>query len=161
MHEYHLKNRPNREIISESEINDILQKGKFIVISACRDSEPYIVTLSYGFNAKERSLYVHCAPNGLKIDFFKSNNRICATIIEDGGYVVDECGHNYRTVVFWGEIHFVKDLEEKKYGMGILLNHLENNSKVIREKLLKSEDYYSNMEVLRIDIKQIHAKAGR
>ena len=45
--------------------------------------------------------------------------------------------------------------------MGILLNHLENNSKVIREKLLKSEDYYSNMEVLRIDIKQIHAKAGR
>ena len=111
MHEYHLKNRPNREIISESEINDILQKVKFIVISACRDSEPYIVTLSYGFDAKERSLYVHCAPNGLKIDFFKSNNRICATIIEDGGYVVDECGHNYRTVVFWGEIHFVKDLE--------------------------------------------------
>ena len=161
MQEYHLKNRPNREIISESEINDILQKGKFVVISACRDSEPYIVTLSYGFNAKERSLYVHCAPNGLKIDFFKSNNRICATIIEDGGYVVDECGHNYRTVVLWGEIHFVTDLEEKKYGMGILLNHLESNSQVIREKLLKSEDYYSNMEVLRIDIKQIHAKAGR
>jgi uncharacterized protein len=161
MQEYHLKNRPNREIISESEIYDILQRGKFVVISMCRDNEPYIVTLSYGYDAKERSLYVHCAPRGLKIDFFKSNNRICATIIEDGGYVVDECGHNYRTVVFWGNIHFVTDLEEKKYGMGILLNHLENDRQVILEKLLKSEDYYSNMEVLRIDIKQIHAKAGR
>ena len=63
MQEYHLKNRPNREIISESEINDILQKGKFVVLSACRDNEPYIVTLSYGFDANERSLYVHCAPN--------------------------------------------------------------------------------------------------
>ena len=63
--------------------------------------------------------------------------------------------------MFWGDIHFVSDLEEKKYGMGILLNHLENNGQVIMEKLLKSQDYYSNMEVLRIDIKQIHAKTGR
>ena len=63
--------------------------------------------------------------------------------------------------MFWGDIHFVSDLEEKKYGMSILLNHLENNGQVIREKLLKSEDYFSNMEVLRIDIKQIHAKTGR
>ena len=161
MKEYHLKNRPNREIISESEINEILLHGKFVVISMCRKNEPYIVTLSYGFDAKQRSLYVHCAPNGLKVDFIKSNNSICATIIEDGGYVADECAHNYKSVVFWGDICFVEDLEEKKYGMGILMNHLENKEQVIREKLLKSEDYYSNMKVLRIDIKQIHAKAGR
>jgi len=161
MTEYHLKNRPNREIISDSEINDILLKGKFTVISMCRDNEPYIVTLSYGFDAKKNSLYVHCAPLGLKIDFIKSNPRICATVIEDGGYIADECGHNYRTVVFWGEMHFVEDLEEKKHGMGILLNHLEKNGQVIQEKLLKSDDYYSKMEMLRIDIKQIHAKAGR
>ena len=95
MKEYHLRNRPNREIISDREINDILQKGKFVVISMCRDNETYIVTLSYGFDAKERALYVHCAPNGLKVDFFKTNNRISATIIEDGGYVADECAHNY------------------------------------------------------------------
>jgi len=161
MQEYHLKNRPNREIILDSDINDILRKGKFAVISMCRDNEPYIVSLSYGFDSRKRSIYVHCAPQGLKIDFFKSNSRICATIIEDGGYIADECGHNYKSVVFWGDIHFVTELEEKKYGMGILLNHLEINSQIIEDKLKKSDDYYSKMEVLRIDIKQIHAKAGR
>ncbi|MDP4240422.1 MAG: pyridoxamine 5'-phosphate oxidase family protein [Bacteroidota bacterium] len=161
MQEYHLKNRPNREIKADSEINDILQRGKFAVISMCRNNEPYIVSLSYGFDAEKKSLYVHCAPQGLKIDFFHSNPRICATIIEDGGYVIDECAHNYKTVVFWGNICFVTDLEEKKHGMKILLNHLENNRNLIQEKLSKSDDYYSNMEVLRIDIKQIHAKAGR
>ena len=161
MKEYHLKNRPDREIISDSEINDILREGKYVVISMCRNNEPYIVTLSYGFDAKQRSLYVHCAPNGLKVDFFKTNNRICATIIEDGGYVADECAHQYKTVVFWGELFFVQDMEEKKHGMTILLNHLENKKEVIQEKLLKSENYYSNMEVLRIDINQIHAKTGR
>jgi len=161
MQEYHLKNRPDREITQDTEIYEILQKGQFLVISTCRNNEPYIVSLSYGFDAKNKSIFVHCAKSGLKIDFFKSNGRVCATIIEDGGYVTEECGHNYRSVVFWGDIHFISDLEEKKYGMGILLNHLENNGQVIREKLLKSEDYYSHMEVLRIDIKQIHAKAGR
>ena len=134
MTEYHLKNRPNREIISDSEINDILLKGKFTVISMCRDNEPYIVTLCYGFVAKKRSLYAHCAPNGLKVDFFKTNNRIYATIIEDGGYVADECAHMYKTVVFFGTISFVKDLDEKKHGMTILLNHLENDNEVIHEK---------------------------
>ena len=58
-------------------------------------------------------------------------------------------------------IHFVMNLEEKKHGMKMLLNHLEDDTDVIREKILKSDDYYSKMEVLRIDIKQIHAKAGR
>ena len=161
MQEYHLKNRPNREIVSDGEINEILQNGKFVVISACRDNEPYIVTLSYGFDAHASALYVHCAPHGLKMDFFKSNSRICATIIEDGGYIADECGHKYKTVVFWGDISVVTGLEEKKHGMKILLHQLENNPEVIQEKVLKSDNYYSNMEVLRIDIKQIHAKAGR
>jgi len=161
MQEYHLRNRPNREITTDQEINDILQKGKFIVISMCRDNEPYLVSLSYGFDADKKSLYVHCAPQGLKIDFLKANPRICATIIEDGGYIADECGHNYRTVVFWGDTCFVTDLEEKKHGMNILLNQLEHNKDMIQKKLLKSNDYYSNMEVLRIDIRQIHAKAGR
>jgi hypothetical protein len=53
------------------------------------------------------------------------------------------------------------DLDEKKHGMGILLNHLEQDSKVIEDKLIKSEEYCSKMEVLRLDILQIHGKAGR
>ena len=161
MQDYHLRNRPDREITGEQEIKDILQRGKFNVISTCRENEPYVITLSYGFDAARNSIYIHSAPKGLKIDFFKSNSRVCATIIEDGGYVEDECGHNYKSVVFWGNVSFVTDLEEKKHGMKILLNHLENSPSVIQEKLLKSDDYYSRMEVLRIDIEQIHAKAGR
>lgn len=161
MQKYHLKNRPDREITSDLEIKEILQKGKYCIVSMCKGDEPYIVTLSYGFDVDNNSLYFHCASEGLKLDFIKANSRICATVIEDGGYVVDECAHNYETVVFWGDVSFVTELEEKKHGMKILLNHLEDDSEVIQEKILKSENYYSKMNVLRIDIKQIHAKAGR
>ena len=161
MHNYHLLNRPNREISSKNEIQDIILKGKYCIVSMCRDNEPYIVTLSYGFDSEKNSLYFHCGTEGLKLDFLQSNSKVCATIIEDGGYIENECGHNYKSVVFWGDMKIVSDLEEKKHGMLVLLKHLEKDSLFIQEKLLKSADYYSKMVVLKLDIVQIHGKAGK
>lgn len=162
MQTYHINNRPNREITDINEIKSIIKNGKFTTISMCRNNEPYVVTLSYGFDYAKDVLYFHCARQGLKLDFIKANPLVCATIIEDGGYVIDECGHNYRSVVFWGKMEIVTDLNEKKVGMSILLNHLETKPEIIKEKLLKSDSYYPNkMEVLKLSITQIHAKAGR
>jgi len=161
MQKYHLQNRPNREIISQPEIIEILKKGKYAVISMCANNEPYIVTLSYGFDELRNTLYFHCSKQGLKLDFIKKNPRVCATIIEDGGYIQDECGHKYKTAVFWGDMKFVSDLDEKKHGMSILLNHLENKPEIIGDKLSVSDTYYDKMEVLKLKIIQIHAKAGR
>ena len=161
MQQYHLQNRPDRELTSISAIKDILKNGKYAVISMCRDNEPYIVTLSYGYDSKNNSLYFHCSTKGLKLDFIKYNPYVCATVIEDGGYVLNECGHNYKTVVLWGNLAIVTDPDEKKHGMETLLIHPENNSEVIAEKLLKLDEYFSKMEVLKLDIIQIHGKAGR
>jgi nitroimidazol reductase NimA-like FMN-containing flavoprotein (pyridoxamine 5'-phosphate oxidase superfamily) len=162
MEQYHLQNRPNREITSAQEIHEILKNGKYVVISMCRENEPYVVTLSYGYDPESNSLYFHSAKKGLKLDFIQANPYVCATVIADGGYVIDECAHNYRTVVFWGNMSVVEQMDEKKRGMKVLLNHLENNQTVITEKFQKSDGYYySKMEVLKLEILQIHGKAGR
>ncbi|MBN1119300.1 MAG: pyridoxamine 5'-phosphate oxidase family protein [Bacteroidales bacterium] len=161
MNHYHLHNRPNREIKNSAEIQRILTNGKYSTISMCRENEPYIVTLSYGYDAENQSLYFHCATKGLKLNFLSSNKKVCATVIEDGGYISDECGHEYKSVVFWGDMQPVDDPDEKKYGMNILLHHLENKDSVIKEKILKSDESYSKMEILRLDIIHIHGKAGR
>jgi uncharacterized protein len=161
MQNYHLHNRPNREIKSDSEIYEILKNGKYSIISMCRDNEPYIVTLSYGYDSDTNSLYFHCSPHGLKLDFIRANSQVCATVIEDGGYIANECGHNYRTIVLWGNLRIVTDIDDKKHGMKIILNHLEQRSEIIKDKLQKSDEFYSKMEVLKLDITQIHGKAGR
>ena len=75
MQKYHLHNRPNREITSQIEITEILKKGKYAVISMCAENEPYIVTLSYGFDKLKNILYFHCSKQGLKLDFIKSNTQ--------------------------------------------------------------------------------------
>ena len=56
MRKYHLHNRPNRELTEKSDIDRILKEGKFAVISMCRDNEPYIVTLSYGFDSENEMI---------------------------------------------------------------------------------------------------------
>ena len=103
MQKYHLQNRPDREITDKNMITDILQNGKYAVISMCRNNEPYIVTLSYGYDSEKNSLYFHCSAFGLKLDFIKANPQVCATIIDDGGYIADECGHFYKNYSSQGQ----------------------------------------------------------
>ena len=161
MKKYHLNNKPNREIKSNKEIERILKEGKYTIISMCKDTEPYIVTLSYGYDLKQNALYFHCATKGMKMEFIESNPNVCATVIEDGGYIEDECAHEFKTLVFRGEMKIVEELEEKRYGMNVLLSHLEKKNKVIKDHILKSEKAYSNMAVLRLDIRNIIGKEGR
>ncbi len=160
MNKYHM-NKQEREIKDNNEIAEILKNGKYAVISMCRDNEPYIVTLSYGYNQSENSLYFHTALKGLKLDFIRSNPSVCATVIDDGGYNSGQCEHSYRSVVFWGNMSIVEKLEEKKLGMEVLLNHLEDMPGPIKERNLKNDKVYGNMTVLKLNIEQISGKKGK
>lgn len=161
MEKYHLNNHPEREITDETEIRGILKNGKFCTISMSRNNEPYIVTLSYGYDQENEDLYFHCADKGLKLDFIKANHDVCATVIEDGGYEDGRCEHNYRTVVFRGVMSILEEFQEKRHGMQVLLNHLEKEPDVKQEKLLKSERSFSKMNILKLHITRISGKAGK
>lgn len=160
MQTYHLQNRPTREIKEISTLHEILKNGKFVIISMCRNNEPYVVTLSYGFDNENHALFFHCAKQGVKLDFIKENPEVCATVIEDGGYVINECEHNYRTLIIRGKMKIVSDSEEKKHGMLVLLQQLEESEDVKKRMVLKSDQSYNRMEILRLDIEDIQGKAG-
>ena len=82
-------------------------------------------------------------------------------MIEDGGYEDGQCEHNFRTVVFRGVMFIAGDIGEKRHGMQVLLNHLEEKPEVKQDKLLKSEISYSKMNILRLHITWITGKAGK
>jgi uncharacterized protein len=156
---YHM-NKKEREITDQNALRKILKQGKYVTVSMCRDSEPYIVTLSYGYDQVKNALYFHCALKGLKLDFIKTNPNVCATIIEDRGYKMGNCSQAYRSVVFWGKMYLIKNLKEKEYGMDVLLNHLEDNPKKLKRRNFESEEAYSKVGVLRLDIEEMKGKQG-
>jgi nitroimidazol reductase NimA-like FMN-containing flavoprotein (pyridoxamine 5'-phosphate oxidase superfamily) len=152
--------KKEREILDNRILMEILQNGKFSTISMCRNDEPYIVTLSYGFDEISNCLYFHSAPKGLKLEFLKENQKVCGTILEDLGYVKRECSHKYRSIVFWGVMTIVEDLDEKKHAFDIMLKHLEENPSKLKKRFFKSEKSYINTCLLKLEINLITGKAS-
>ncbi|MBE7445733.1 MAG: pyridoxamine 5'-phosphate oxidase family protein [Planctomycetia bacterium] len=160
MPRYHLQKK-EREINNQKEILSIIKTGKYLTIALCRNNEPYIVTLSCGYDERKNAFYFHSRLRGLKCEFIKDNPHVCATIIEDKGYIMNDCAHEFRSVIIRGKMSFVETLEEKKYGMDILLEHLEENPDKIKQESLSNDIIYRNLGILRLDVIEMHGKWGR
>lgn len=158
---YHKLSRPEKEIDNRNEVVDILERGKYITIATCYDNQPYIVTLSYGYDQDSDTIYLHSSTKGRKLDFFRANRKVSATIIEDNGYLDGKCSHLYRTVVIDGDISVVEDEEEKRVGMLTLLNHLENSEKVRKGFSMKAGAMFDRMVMLKIEILNITGKEAK
>ena len=159
MQDYHMRKK-EREITDKNKIAQIMKHGKYVTISMCRMNKPYITTLSYGFDEEQNCLYIHSANMGLKLDILKENPNVCSTIIEDLGYIMSACSHKYRSIVFWGTMELILDLEEKKHGFDVLLKHLEENPSKVKKRFLKNEKSYVDTCIIRLDIKKVTGKAS-
>jgi nitroimidazol reductase NimA-like FMN-containing flavoprotein (pyridoxamine 5'-phosphate oxidase superfamily) len=154
--------KAEREITDRSAMEAILKEGKYAFIAMCRDSEPYIVTLSYGYDAGRNALYFHSAAKGLKLDVLAANPAVCATVIEDGGYIADECAHRYRSVVLRGQMQVVGNPAERLRGLETLAEQLETDVAARKEKISSLGDAkWRSMAILRLDIAEMTGKSGQ
>jgi len=156
---YHMK-RSEKEISERNALINVLRKGKYATVAMCRNNEPYVVTMNYGYDEGESALYFHCSLKGLKLDLIGENPSVCASVIEDLGYRMGECEQAYRSVVLWGKMYVVDDLQEKKHGIDVLLNQLEDEPDRVRERSLKSDEAYQKVGIMRLDITEMSGKQG-
>ncbi|MGA2092256.1 MAG: pyridoxamine 5'-phosphate oxidase family protein [Sedimentisphaerales bacterium] len=157
---YHMR-RSERELKDNNDIEEILKNGKYATIALCNNNEPYIVTLNYGYDSANKVLYFHAAKQGTKIDFIKSNPNACLTIIKDNGYIQKECAHSYRSVVVRGDIELVESEIEKRHGIEIMIEQLENNPEIVKSTLDDKKSTYENMQIIKLKITEIAGKEGR
>lgn len=157
MPKYHM-HKKEREITDRIKLLEIIKRGKYATIGLCHGDNPYVVTLNYGYDDTQNCLYFHSALRGLKLEFLRKNPNVCATVIQDLGYVDGQCDHKYRSAVLWGKMELVGNLEEKKHGLNVLLDHLESDPDRMKKKLLSKEDVFEKVAILRLDISQICGK---
>jgi nitroimidazol reductase NimA-like FMN-containing flavoprotein (pyridoxamine 5'-phosphate oxidase superfamily) len=157
---YHLK-RADRELTEPEDIARILRDGKYATIAMVHDGEPYLVTLSYGWDPTANALFFHMAQSGRKIDALAADPRVCATVIADGGYVVGQCKHEYRSVVMTGTIRVLTDPAEARAGMRVLIGALEDEIDPLWARYnLDGEKQWGRLSIARLDIEAITGKAG-
>lgn len=155
---YHIR-RSEKQITDRNEIQSILEKGKYGIIGLANGDEPYVVTLSYGYDKSSNCIYFHCAKEGQKIDFIKNNPKACVTILEDDGFNTDSCTHSYKTVVIRGEITFVEDKNEIQSGILMMINQLEKKEpEKIITKLQEGDKHFDYLQILKLEIEEITGK---
>ena len=138
---FHVR-RKEREITDQAEMRSVLKTTKYVTVAQCMNNEPYLVSLSHGYDEAKNCLYFHCAPEGKKLVYMQANNRVWGQAVLDYG-VTDECDYAYTCVEFWGKMVLLTDLAEKQHGMAVLvrqvsLNPEEKLSKIKPEKLSKT-----------------------
>lgn len=152
--------RKEKAIESKDEILSILKKAKYITIAMSLDDEPYLVTLSHGYDVENYCIYFHCAHEGKKIDILKNNNIVWGQAIDDYGYAEGSCDHLFATAQFRGRVSFIKDLKEKRHALVTMIHALEPDpEKVIEEQV--TEKSVKNVNIGRIDIELISGKKAK
>jgi nitroimidazol reductase NimA-like FMN-containing flavoprotein (pyridoxamine 5'-phosphate oxidase superfamily) len=126
MESYHPLRRQEQEIKDVNELKAILAKTQYVTVAMCRDDEPYLVTLSHGYDEKQNAIYFHCAYEGKKIDFLKANNRVWGQALIDRGYVQGQCDHLFASVQFSGQVSFVADAAGKRHALSVMIRQLEH-----------------------------------
>lgn len=148
MPEYHVLRR-DREIVDPDEIMDIVRRQAVLTIGMARDGVPYLVTVNYAYDASRKAFYFHSARAGKKVDYLEANPSVWCQILEDRGYLTGRCDWSYRSVHFPGTARFVRDADEARHALSLLLDKLEPDPGV-RQRLLGEADL-GEVAVCRID----------
>jgi nitroimidazol reductase NimA-like FMN-containing flavoprotein (pyridoxamine 5'-phosphate oxidase superfamily) len=72
---FHVR-RKEREITDLTEMRQVLKTTKYVTVALSRENDPYLVALSHGYDETRNCLYFHCAPEGKKLIYAQSNNRV-------------------------------------------------------------------------------------
>jgi uncharacterized protein len=154
---FHVR-RKDREVTDPQVLKSVLKSTKYITIAMCRDAEPYLVSLSHGYDEAANCLYFHCASEGKKLVYLKANCKVWGQAMLDYG-VTDECDYDYTSVQFQGKVTLLQGLGEKRHAMEVLVRQLSANPE---EKLAKIKPEKLEATVMgRIDIECLTGKMHR
>lgn len=127
MEKFHGMRRKEKEITDPAAMRAILAAAKYVTVAMCRADEPYLVTLSHGYDEKRNAIYFHCAREGKKIGILAANNRVWGQALVDRGYADGRCDHLFTSVHFHGRVSFVEDAAEKRHALGVMIRQLESD----------------------------------
>jgi nitroimidazol reductase NimA-like FMN-containing flavoprotein (pyridoxamine 5'-phosphate oxidase superfamily) len=143
--------RKDKEITDSNEVRSILRKTKYVTIAMCLNDEPYLATLSHGYDEPNNCIYFHCAAEGKKISILQANNRVWGQAPIDRGYVQGSCDQLYATAQFSGKVTFVEEVAEKEHALKVMIRALDDNPEQLIKKQLLPESV-RKVRIGRIDI---------
>ena len=122
--------RKDREVTDPEKIADIISRCNCCRIGFIDGNEVYIVPLNFGYVIKDNTylFYFHGAKEGRKIDLIRKRPDVGFEMDTDSEvYSLGKSGlaceytSRFQSIIGNGTVSIVTDLEEKKYGLSLLM----------------------------------------
>jgi len=155
---FHLR-RKDKEITDVADLKKILKSSAYVTLAFSMDNQPYLASLSHGYDEAQNCLFFHCAQEGKKLQYLRSNNTIWGQALIDKGYAQGKCTHLYASVHFSGRVTILDDLKEKLEAMKCMINRLDKNPELLIAGL--SSERLKSTTIGRIDIDCMTGKKSK
>jgi uncharacterized protein len=104
-------------IESREEMEKLLREEDTGYLGLSLDGAPYVVPLNYYYN--NGRIVFHCGLKGKKLDYLKTNPRVCFTVGRRSGGVREHGGGNpchvdSDSVICYGKARVLDDIDERK-----------------------------------------------
>jgi hypothetical protein len=155
---FHLR-RKDKEVADERLMKKILKTTKYVTIALSMNNEPYLVSLSHGYDEKKNCVYFHCAKEGKKLQYLSSNDTVWGQALLDYGYSEGECTYLYASVHFSGKVTMLENLEEKREALACMIRQIDKNPEILITDL--RPERLRNTVVGRIDVAYMSGKKSK
>lgn len=146
--------RKDKEIAHRREMDEIIRRSSVLRLAMVDGRRPYLVPVCFGYH--ENALYIHCAPEGRKVDILRKSPLVCFEFDLDACIVRAEKPCNwtvkYSSIIGYGVAEFVHDARLKRDALKIIMNQYADSEIHIPEKAVDT------VAVIRIDITEMTGK---
>jgi hypothetical protein len=122
--------KKDKEITDTELIEAVIQRCVVCRIGLSDNGIPYVVPVCFGY--RDRTVFIHCAAEGRKIDIIRRNDEVCVEF--DGDYELirhdTACGWGmrYRSVIARGKASLIETPEEKRWALDAIMAHYADKS---------------------------------
>ena len=135
-------------------IRDVIRRSTVCRLAMCDGDQPYVIPICFGY--EDGVLYLHCAPEGRKIEILKRNPKVCVEFDIDSVVAPAAEAHKftmrYRSVIAFGIASFVTDTVAKRHALDILM------AQYAEGKFAYRASQVTKTCIIRVDITEITGK---
>ena len=148
-----------------NEAAGILDRAEYMSMAMCgEDGSPYLVPVNFGH--EPGVLYVHCAPEGRKLDILKKSPKVCLNVVltrglgfKGDGSLACRYAMDFDSVLMEGTAEILEDETSRKHAMDVLLDQYGLGGSGKNLKI--SSDVMQKTVMLRIRIHAASIKRNR
>lgn len=117
---------------------------------------PYVVPMNFGYSAGY--IYLHSSKKGRKIEILKSNPTVSLSFSTDhqirwqNEEVACSYSMKYRSVLVFGTVEFIEDMDAKRYALSKIMEQYSNLSFTFNDPAVRE------VEVFKVRIEKMEGR---